>query len=93
MCAAVGSRYDQNFAAWTSDIYANVQKGGVVTEGGSRWYQGYDTDAGSTKLVMTWLYALRAAYGRGDVPFVPGMIVSWELSVGNSHTRYNPPFI
>ena len=82
-------RYDQNFAGWTSDIYANPQKGGVVTEGGSRWYQGYDSDSGSTKLVMTWLYALRAAYARGEVPFVPGMILSWELNVGNSHTRWH----
>ena len=87
--AVVSCRYDQNFAGWTSDIYANPQKGGVVTEGGSRWYQGYDSDAGSTKLVMTWLYALRAAYTNGEVPFVPGAIVSWELNVGNSHTRWH----
>ena len=82
-------RYDQDFAGWTSDVYANPAKGGVVTEGGSRWYQGTATDAGSVKLVMTWLYALREAYAAGKVPFVPGMVVSWEVNVGNSHTRWH----
>ena len=82
-------RYDQDFTGWTADVYANPSKGGVVTEGGSRWFQGYDSDAGSTKLVMAWLQALREAYAAGKVPFVPGMIVSWEVNVGNSHTRWH----
>ena len=68
-------RYDENFVGWTNDVYANVSKGGVVTEGGSRWYQGYDSDAGSVKIVMTWLSALRAAYAKGEKPFYPGMII------------------
>jgi hypothetical protein len=82
-------RYDQDFRGWTSDVYVNPAKGGVVTEGGSRWYQGTDADAGSVKIVMTWLYALREAYAAGKVPFVPGGIISWEVNVGNSHTRWH----
>ena len=82
-------RYDQDFRGWTSDVYINPAKGGVVTEGGSRWYQGTGSDAGSVKIVMTWLYALREAYAAGKVPFVPGGIISWEVNVGNSHTRWH----
>ena len=74
---------------WTNDVFVNPAKGGVVTEGGSRWYQGYTTDAGSVKIVMTWLYALRTAFYAGKVPFVPGGIISWEVNVGNSHTRWH----
>ncbi len=89
-------RYDENFIGWTNDVFANVAKGGVVTEGGSRWYQGYDSDAGSVKTVMTWLSAVREAYYKGEKPFYPGMIIRSQTPLQHPlhtplHTLYPPP--
>ena len=41
--------YDTNFPGWTSAVFSNPSKGGLVTEGGSRWYQHSSGDAGSVK--------------------------------------------
>ena len=38
---------------------------------------------------MTWLTALRTAALQGTLPWWPGMIISWEVNVGNSHTRWH----
>ena len=54
-------RYSSDFADWTKDVYSDVSKGAVITEAGSRWYQGYDSDSGSVLLVVTYLEVLRTA--------------------------------
>jgi endo-1,4-beta-mannosidase len=33
--------YDTDFQSLTAQVYMNVSKGALITEGGSRWYQGY----------------------------------------------------
>jgi hypothetical protein len=65
-------------------------KGAVITEAGSRWYQPpFSGDYGSTLLVVNFLEALAARAANGSVPFVPGAMISWEIMVGNSHTRWH----
>lgn len=73
-------------------MYVNTVKGAVITEAGSRWYQPpFPGDQGSTLLVVNFLEALaaRVANGTDELPYVPGAMVSWELMVGNSHTRWH----
>ncbi|XP_065187300.1 uncharacterized protein LOC135817924 [Sycon ciliatum] len=93
--------YSSDFTGWTSAVYSNPDKGAVVTEAGSRWYQGYPSDSGSTLMVVTWLQALRQLHANWlagkepcsvaghNVTFVPGAMISWELMVGNSNTRWH----
>ena len=40
---------------------------------------------------MVWYYAVRDAFLAGDkkTPWIPGQFISWELIVGNSHTRWH----
>lgn len=71
-------------------MYVNVTKGAVITEAGSRWYQPpFPGDQGSTLLVVNFLEALTARVASGTAPYVPGAMISWELMVGNSHTRWH----
>lgn len=83
--------YTPNFAsAWKPAVYANVSKGAIITEAGSRWYQPpFPGDYGSTLLVLNFLTALSEMEKAGTVPFVPGAMISWELFAGNSHTRWH----
>jgi hypothetical protein len=83
--------YSPDFASsWQPALYANLAKGAVVTEGGSRWYQPpFSQDSGSPLTVTNFLQALRARAATGAVPFVPGVILNWELMVGNSNTRWH----
>ena len=82
--------YDSDFAAWTEAAASNPKKGSFFTEAGSRWYQGFAADSGSTLLVLNWLQALRVMHTRGQFTApVPGAMVSWELMVGNSNTRWH----
>jgi len=82
-------RYSPDFPDWNNDVYQTPTKGALVTEAGSRWFQGTGGDAGSQKLVITWAQALRRAKAAGTVSFVPGLMISWELNVGNSNTRWH----
>ena len=83
--------YDTNYPAWTSGVFVNPAKGGLVTEGGSRWFQHTGGDAGSVKTAMVWYYAVREAFYAGDkrTPWIPGQMLSWEIMVGQSHTRWH----
>jgi hypothetical protein len=83
--------YTPNFASeWRPAVYANVSKGAIITEAGSRWYQPpFVGDYGSTLLVINFLTALSSLEKSGAVPFVPGAMISWELYAGNSHTRWH----
>ena len=76
---------------WQRALYSDPVKGAAVTEGGSRWYQpdppikpGAETnqqDQGSPLTVLNFLWALRAEKAKGTVPYVPGVMVCWELMV------------
>jgi len=68
-------------------LFQNPAKGGLVTEAGCRWYQGMAQDSGSPLVTVSWLEGLRRA-GSG-APFVPGVMLSWEVMVGHSMTRWH----
>jgi hypothetical protein len=56
----------------SNDVFRNETErmtGGLVTEAGARWYQGYPADAGNPLTVIDWLTKLRA---NPAAPFVPG---------------------
>ena len=82
-------QYDVAFSSsWQPALYASLEKGSVITEGGSRWYQPpFLGDYGSPLTVVNFLQALRAEHAGGALPFVPGAILNWELMVGNTNTR------
>jgi len=67
-------------------VFANPAKGGIVTEAGARWYQKTSGDAGSPLTVLNWLTALKKS---GDAPFIPGVMIDWEVMVGHSQTRWH----
>jgi len=79
-------RYDTDFGGWTAEVFAAPEQGALITEGGSRWFQGYDSDAGSPLTVMHWFQELMAS---GDAPFRFGQLLNWEMMVGNSNTRWH----
>jgi len=84
---------------WAQMLYSNVEKGAMVTEGGSRWYQpdpgpatavgSNQVDQGSPLTVLNFYSALRAEKKAGKRPYVPGGMICWELMVGNSNTRWH----
>ena len=82
-------RYDTDFSGWTKQVFQNPSKGALITEGGSRWYQGYDSDAGSPLTVLHWFNHLRSITPSPNAPFPFGMVTNWELMVGNSNTRWH----
>jgi hypothetical protein len=59
-------------------------QGGLVTEAGARWYHGWWEDSGSPLTVIDWLTKLRK---NPAAPFVPGVMIDWEVMVSNSNTR------
>lgn len=73
--------HHQYSANWGIDNAAltNTVKGGLITEGGSRWYQnnmiGKQVDQGSPKVVLNWLEGLRAGVPRKPA-YLPGMVGS-----------------
>ena len=72
-----------------SPVFSNVSKGGVVSEAGCRWYQG-NHNAGSPLSWLFWLTAIRRnTTAHFTAPFVPGVMLSWEVMVGNSMTRWH----
>lgn len=78
----------QYSAPWgtTGGVFLNPSKGGIVTEAGCRWFQ-QDKDHGSPLTVVNWLDAIRK--GGSGAPFLPGVMYSWEVMVGNTATRWN----
>ena len=60
-----------------------------MTEAGARWFEGMGADAGSPLTVVHYLAALK----KTGAAFVPGVMLAWELTVGNSNTRWSsgPP--
>ena len=81
-------RYDTNFVGWSSQIFQNTNKGGLITEGGCRWYPTYD-DSGSPLMILHWYNILKSITPSTAAPFKFGIITSWELAVGNSNTRWH----
>jgi hypothetical protein len=55
--------YDTNYATgWAPQIFHNASKGGLITEGGSRWYQPpFSEDAGSVLTAVNFLEAVKAS--------------------------------
>lgn len=82
---------------WLPALYRDPAKGSMVTEGGSRWFQPEpigavnegQSDQGSPLTVLNFLQSLRVEKKVGNVPFVPGVMMCWELMVGNSNTRWH----
>jgi hypothetical protein len=75
--------YNTDFASWAAILFGSEGKGAVVTEGGSRWYQG-QKDYGSPMLMLHFFSSLRISARK----FVPGAMLNWESMVGNSNTRW-----
>lgn len=84
-------RYDVAFASeWAPRAFANVSRGALFTEAGCRSYQmPFVGDAGSPLAVLRFLETLRARRDAGLSPYVPGALLSWEIAVGNSNTRWH----
>jgi len=80
--------HHQYYLPWGANngVFANPAKGGIVTEAGARWYQKTSGDAGSPLTVLNWLTALKKS---GDAPFIPGVMIDWEVMVGHSQTRWH----
>lgn len=84
-------RYDLEFASsWSPAAYANISKGAIFTEAGCRSFQEpYSGDAGTPLAVIHYLETLRLRRDEGLEPYVPGALLSWEIFVGNSNTRWH----
>eukprot|EP00927_Polykrikos_kofoidii_P012849 TRINITY_DN15577_c0_g2_i1.p1 TRINITY_DN15577_c0_g2~~TRINITY_DN15577_c0_g2_i1.p1 ORF type:complete len:560 (-),score=80.06 TRINITY_DN15577_c0_g2_i1:8-1513(-) len=80
--------HHQYFNQWgvNNPVFFNPAKGGIVTEAGARWYQKTAHDAGSPLMVLNWLTALKDS---GSAPFIPGVMIAWEVMVGHSQTRWH----
>jgi hypothetical protein len=81
--------YDTNFPGVMGQVFSNPSKGGIITEGGSRWYQHYPSDAGSVLTFVHWFNHLRPITPSPTAPFAFGMFLSWEVMVGGSNTRWH----
>ena len=72
----------------SNGVFSNPAKGGFVTEAGARWYQKTGADAGSPVSVVNWLSALKAGKPSSP-PFIPGVMIDWEVMSGHSQTRWH----
>jgi hypothetical protein len=83
-------RYDTNFVDWTKQVFVGQETmNTLITEGGSRWYQGYPSDAGSPLTVLHWYHHLKSITPSVEAPFNFGIVLNWELMVGESNTRWH----
>ena len=83
-------KYDTDFSQWQISAFKNMSAGAIFTEAGCRNYQPPNTgDAGSPLAVIRFLETLRKRRDTGLEPYVPGAMLSWELAVGNSNTRWH----
>ena len=69
-----------------SPVFANPGKGGVVTEAGARFFQ-HTHDYGTPMAWLHWLTRIRER--QSHAPFAPGVMLSWEVMVGHSNTRWH----
>ena len=85
--------YDTNFkTGFFPILYSNISKGAVITEGGSRWYQGplgSGGDNGSPLSLLNFLEALKLMKQNGEVPFAVSGMLNWVSYVGNDNTRWH----
>ena len=70
-----------------STSLSNPAKGGIVTEAGCRWYQNTH-NYGAPLSWTSWLAAIKDGTDK-KAPFAPGVMLSWEVMVGHSMTRYH----
>ncbi len=75
--------YGQDFRAWDRQADQNPAKGAFFTEAGARWYYTKGRSNGTPTEVIAWLRGRKAA---GKT--APGVCLTWELMVGNSHCRW-----
>lgn len=80
-------QYSTDFPSWNTSIHAAPAKGALVTEAGSRWYQG-QKDYGSVITVMHFMFGQAAQAKAKPELQVPGVMLNWEVMVGNSNTRW-----
>jgi hypothetical protein len=69
-----------------SPVFSNTEKGGIVTEAGARFFQ-HTHDYGSPLSWIRWLNSIH--HGDSTAPFAPGVMMSWEVMVGHSNTRWH----
>lgn len=69
-----------------SPVFSDPKKGGIVTEAGARFFQ-HTHDYGSPLAWVHWLNSIRN--GVSTAPFAPGVMLSWEVMVGHTNTRWH----
>ena len=69
-----------------SPVFSNPHKGGIVTEAGARFFQ-HTHDYGTPMAWLHWLSSIREH--QSQAPFAPGVMLSWEVMVGHSNTRWH----
>lgn len=72
-------------ASWHGLTFLPPQ-GSVITEAGCRWFQGESGSSGSPLEMLNWLAAMKA---ESDTPYMPGVMLSWTVIVGNDNTRWH----
>ena len=80
--------YDANFQSLTDQSWAGLalKQGSLVTEAGCRWFQGESSSSGSPLEMLNWATAMKAD---PHTPYVPGVMLSWTVIVGNDNTRWH----
>ena len=80
--------YDANFQSLTDQSWAGLalKQGSIVTEAGCRWFQGESSSSGSPLEMLNWAKAMKAD---PRTPYVPGVMLSWTVIVGNDNTRWH----
>lgn len=80
--------YNSDFKSLTDESWAGLasKQGSLVTEAGCRWFQGEQSSSGSPLEMINWLQALKAD---PHTPYVPGVMLSWTVIVGNDNTRWH----
>ena len=68
-------------------MFSDSKKGGIVTEAGARYFQ-HTHDYGAPLKWIHWLNSIRH-HGDSNAPFAPGVMMSWEVMVGHSNTRWH----
>ena len=71
--------------AWQGLSFIPTPQGSIITEAGCRWFQGEGGSSGSPLEMMNWLQALKKA----NAPYIPGVMLSWTVIVGNDNTRWH----
>ena len=85
--------YSTDFSSvWMPRIFTNASKGALITEGGGRWTEpptvAAPGDFGAPLAALNFLRALRLRAANGTAPFMPGVLLGWEVLIGNSNSRW-----